>query len=412
MPTSTKRLLGALLRLTALLIGALVCLLVLARRGGRLPLVEVALLGSAASLLRLRHVVMRRGGPDNRPILTHVPGDSLILIALLRHGPEGALAVSLLTNVVSTARAWRGWFPGGTLAAASSLFYLPALAYLGGVIYEGLGGQRILAPADCARFFHDPRAVLLPLLSMMVVSSEIVNRLFQGFNLFLGRDVPLRETLADPGISFFDYLEALGGLLTLILWTAWGWSTLPFSALQQEALLLAARSHFERRDARREAASDPLTGAASSRALSENLRRRVSRRARLRPFALLFLDVDNLKQVNDRWGHALGDDLLRLVAEVAARHARPSDLVGRRSGDEFLIVLDAMDRAQAERAAMMLQSAIQQALDAETRFLVARAGVSVGIAVFPDDAREENALIGIADRQMYRNKKYRKSEPK
>ena len=166
---------------------------------------------------------------------------------------------------------------------------------------------------------------------------------------------------------------------------------------------------MERIESRREAESDPLTGPASWRGLENFLKRRMAASRRKQwPFALLFLDVDGLKIVNDQYGHAAGDALLRLVGECCRRHTRKGDLGGRRGGDEFLIVLDGLDRVQAEVVLARLRESVADTLPDHPQFAGA-AGVSAGLAAYPEDSESQDGLIACADRHMYADKEARRA---
>ena len=192
----------------------------------------------------------------------------------------------------------------------------------------------------------------------------------------------------------------------MLFWTQWGWATLPLTFLIYEALLMSGCNYFENLESSRHAESDTLTGLASWRKISRYLHRHIQQQ---QPFALLFLDVDGLKRVNDRFGHAAGDELLRVVGEACRLHARKGDIVGRRSGDEFLLALEGLDRPQAEAVLSRLQRGIEAELAARPEYAAAAAGASVGLALYPQDSQSEADLVEIADRQMYRNKRARKA---
>ncbi len=405
---SNKKGIGIALRWAGITIGAAICALVLVTRGLALPLGDILILGALASLCRRQEIVSRRAA-DGSPVMSFHPGDSFILIAMLRGGPDSALATALLTIFLSSLLSWKSWYPKGTLRSINNLFYFPALAWFGGYVYHWLGGQPILNIEDSGRFFQDPRTVILPLLGMLVVCTEIINRCYQAAIIWCFSNVPMIKTLTDPLFSFFDYVENLGSLLALVLWTAWGWPTVLFTFINAVALLMSAKSYFERLDARRAVEVDPLTGLASNRGLDNYLRRRVNRKDKSGAFALLYIDVDDLKGVNDRFGHACGDEMLRLVGETCRQQARDNDIVGRRGGDEFLVILDNLDRTAAEKVVARLQRAIQERINAHPQFSQANGGASIGLAVYPNDAHDAQALIELADRQMYANKRDRKS---
>ncbi|HEX8105002.1 MAG TPA: diguanylate cyclase [Solirubrobacteraceae bacterium] len=151
---------------------------------------------------------------------------------------------------------------------------------------------------------------------------------------------------------------------------------------------------------------DALTGLANRHALQERLDRATSRaRATGGALALLYVDLDAFKRINDSLGHAAGDELLRQVGDRLRGLVRPQDLLARQGGDEFLILLDALGR-DAEAVAGGVARRLVEAL--RRPFLVSGAqvqvGASVGIALFPRDSGDITALLRHADAAMYRAK--------
>jgi len=122
--------------------------------------------------------------------------------------------------------------------------------------------------------------------------------------------------------------------------------------------------------------------------------------------ALLFLDLDGFKPINDRHGHAAGDQVLVATAQRLTARLRRTDLVARLGGDEFLVALPALDRGTARERAQ--QVAAELAHDVGRPVVLggeqARVGVSVGISVFPGDGEDVATLLREADRQMYESK--------
>jgi len=400
----------------AMLWGMAVCGAVLGRHAAELLKPDVLLLAAGCAGLRCRTVVLRRGSNGSTE-LTHVQGASMVAVALLRDGPAAALAVTLLAGLGALPQQMhsiRKRSPHGRreglLAFTSEFFFTPALAWLGGTLYFRLGGISIHTLADSARFFGDPRAVLLPMLGALVLQTGVGECLYIDLLMYCKRMAQDRLSLVDPIRWSADPIEVLGGALILVLWTAFGWGTLPLTLLVNELLLLSARNYFAHRDARRDAECDPLTGLASWRKLDAVLQRRVARaRVSRVPFAVLFLDVDGLKRVNDRFGHAAGDDLLRAVGACCQAQARAGDVVGRRGGDEFLLILTGLDRGGAEKFSAGLQREIERTLAESRQFAQSAAGASIGLAVYPGDAFEAEQLVDAADRQMYVNKRARKA---
>ena len=155
---------------------------------------------------------------------------------------------------------------------------------------------------------------------------------------------------------------------------------------------------------RDQALTDSFTGLANRRAYEERMEEEILRAQRMgRSLALLLLDVDHLKQMNDTFGHAAGDQLLRAVADVLRSRTRGIDLAARLTGgDEFILILPETDRAGATVALERLMEGI-----AEQRIHGQSIQISAGIAVYPDDGRTEKDLRQHADDDLYQNKRRR-----
>ena len=120
--------------------------------------------------------------------------------------------------------------------------------------------------------------------------------------------------------------------------------------------------------------------------------------------ALLFLDLNHFKQINDRLGHGTGDQVLKNVAQALVKVVRRTDTVSRHGGDEFLILLnDVVDREDAAAVAQQLLAAI--GVPKRMGEHVLRLSASVGISLYPDDGEEAGVLIGRADAAMCRAKR-------
>jgi len=148
---------------------------------------------------------------------------------------------------------------------------------------------------------------------------------------------------------------------------------------------------------------DALTGIANRRFLEITLRSRLEEQRRYGwPFGLLFLDVDHFKSFNDRYGHDVGDQVLKMVAKTMTSCSRAFDVVGRWGGEEFIAIIANVEREQllavAERYRQMIE---HSGLELEGRTL--QVTVSVGAAgAFADDSSEQ--LLERADALMYRSK--------
>ncbi|MBF0093604.1 MAG: diguanylate cyclase [Alphaproteobacteria bacterium] len=156
---------------------------------------------------------------------------------------------------------------------------------------------------------------------------------------------------------------------------------------------------------RHRAFHDALTGLPNRALLEDRLNQSVARARRHDGgLAVLFLDLDGFKPINDRYGHHAGDELLRQVAVRLKDCVREVDTVARIGGDEFVVLLtDVTDCAGAGRAARMILDAFRQpfALDAT----IVSVGCSIGVAVFPLDGDDPASLLDNADAAMYEAKR-------
>lgn len=125
--------------------------------------------------------------------------------------------------------------------------------------------------------------------------------------------------------------------------------------------------------------------------------------------ALLYLDLDHFKEINDKYGHGAGDRVLQDVARRILESVRHTDFAARIGGDEFVVILPGVgDREEARRVADLLVGAIGQPTPFNGRNL--RVGASLGISIYPDDGAHTDALLKTADEDMYRSKLRRRSE--
>lgn len=154
---------------------------------------------------------------------------------------------------------------------------------------------------------------------------------------------------------------------------------------------------------RREAMSDAVTGVANRRSLERRLVHELARvRAGHGPLALLLIDLDRFKDVNDTLGHQAGDSVLSAVAVRLRRAVRPSDLVARLGGDEFVVLCPGADEPTAQGIADRVRATVTTELAVAGHRL--RPSVSVGIAVTRGDETAD-ALLARADATMYRAKR-------
>ena len=161
---------------------------------------------------------------------------------------------------------------------------------------------------------------------------------------------------------------------------------------------------------------DPLTGLPNRALLTDRVHQAISLAHRHgKHVAVLFLDLDGFKLINDSLGHSVGDWLLRAVADCLSSCVRGSDTVSRQGGDEFVVLLPEVDRA--EDAALMARRMLQAV--SEIRGLgkhELHVTTSIGVSVYPEDGRDAEMLVKNADTAMYRAKEngrqsYRFFEP-
>jgi diguanylate cyclase (GGDEF)-like protein/PAS domain S-box-containing protein len=151
---------------------------------------------------------------------------------------------------------------------------------------------------------------------------------------------------------------------------------------------------------------DSLTGLPNRLLFTDRLDQAISAAKRdCRQFALLYLDLNLFKPVNDRLGHAVGDELLKGVAARIRRAVRESDTVARVGGDEFTLILpDIAGREEAEGVAGKIVEALAVPFELGSPKQSVQSGTSIGIAIYPTDALDAEALIKAADAGMYRSK--------
>ena len=161
--------------------------------------------------------------------------------------------------------------------------------------------------------------------------------------------------------------------------------------------------------ARHDAVHDPLTGLPNRVLFNDRLEHGLAQARRHGwVLAVMFIDLDGFKKINDTHGHAAGDSVLKLVASRLSGSMRDDDTVSRQGGDEFLYLLTEVKNQQdlstvAEKILASIQSPCSVTVDGRT--INASVGASLGISIFPKDGATPQELIQSADTAMYRAKK-------
>jgi diguanylate cyclase (GGDEF)-like protein len=155
--------------------------------------------------------------------------------------------------------------------------------------------------------------------------------------------------------------------------------------------------------------TDPLTGLPNTRFMFLHIARELARADRLRAeVALVVMDLDEFKDINDTFGHHIGDRALREIAAVLRAAIRPYDICVRYAGDEFIVVISGCSREEAESKRRELQQAVDSVdLEVQPNVHVPMM-MSAGAAVFPHDGDSYEALLAVADSRMYRDKSERR----
>jgi diguanylate cyclase (GGDEF)-like protein len=170
-----------------------------------------------------------------------------------------------------------------------------------------------------------------------------------------------------------------------------------------------SESRAEERQSRHSALHDAVTGLPNLTLFNDRLRIALAQAARHAwRLAVMFIDLDDFKKVNDTRGHDVGDRVLQTVAQRLTATIRAGDTVGRRSGDEFLfLMLEVKDGADVVALATKISDSIAEAFEIEGAKMMVKA--SIGIALYPEDGRSARELLEHADAAMYAVKRQKKS---
>lgn len=155
------------------------------------------------------------------------------------------------------------------------------------------------------------------------------------------------------------------------------------------------------RELERQALVDGLTGLANRRFCADELTKEVARAQRFgEPLALVLIDIDDFKHVNDRWGHPTGDDVLKTFASTLQTNVREIDLAGRWGGEEFVLLLPGTDLEGGHELAERLRSALLHKVFLTLEGQSLHVTASFGIAAFPEAGTQEQ-LVAAADSALY-----------
>jgi len=156
---------------------------------------------------------------------------------------------------------------------------------------------------------------------------------------------------------------------------------------------------------------DPLTELPNARGFYMMLEQRIAECQRMNrePVAVVCMDIDDFKVVNDRYGHSIGDRLLASVAGVVRRELRQMDILTRYAGDEFVAIMPMASSKMAVSISERMRNAVEEQLFSVRTGTMVGLGVSLGVACFPDDGETSEELLSAAGRRMQTDKNSRKA---
>jgi diguanylate cyclase (GGDEF)-like protein len=339
-------------------------------------------------------------------------GALLLTLAICSHHFTAMGAAAVVPD--PTVRLSETALPSGLLAIAVALasFMIVVLA-LGGVALEVRERRRQELEADRMRGLANAAVE-----GLLIYDGETISTVNDNFVALVGRaradsivGTRLEQYLADPDARV-RLLQRENVLVETVLLDAGG-SEIAVEAIQRPVDLggkphraIAIRDLRARKEAERNilflAHHDALTGLPNRSTFDKKLDQEVEAALQSgRRLAVLCLDLDRFKEVNDLFGHAAGDRALQAVAKRITGLLDDSQMVARLSGDEFAIIVPGLTNpATAGRIAESVLEALQAAIDCTDQPV----GTSIGIAICPDDATDRHALLSHADTALYRAK--------
>jgi diguanylate cyclase (GGDEF)-like protein len=298
--------------------------------------------------------------------------------------------------------------------ASSNWFYY-------GIICVGIVGTILLRTNFLRQVTLPGAGVLVICLTLTSVMILVVTR----GEAALGDNVIVATTNVSAGVLYWKYFRHwTPGVITGVLgFLAWGAISILGIHPNSNPVSLSGPSEvaylptyfvavgmmltcLERQLEEREylAYHDALTGAPNRRLLADRLAQALARATRnSNKVALLMIDLDDFKAINDRFGHSFGDLMLRNVVDRLTGSIRRSDTLARIGGDEFVVVSDVSDSTGAKALASHLKSTFSIPLTVQKNPI--QIGISVGTALYPDDGVRPDELWAVADAAMYLSKR-------
>ncbi|WP_439887895.1 putative bifunctional diguanylate cyclase/phosphodiesterase [Pseudomonas sp. MBLB4123] len=221
--------------------------------------------------------------------------------------------------------------------------------------------------------------------------------------------VPMGSALLTQSAADGGQLALIVGCVTLLslgigLWAAWGDRAQEHKVREQlQVSTLISQLDLARASLQQVAQFDSLTELLNRQGLDEALGEKIqAHRQQGTPLAVMFLDIDHFKRINDSLGHAAGDEMLRVLAERINGVLRDKDVIARFGGDEFCVVASLIDNEEARHLAQRLLLRIKEPIVLDGRSIVMTS--SIGISLFPKDGESCEELIKHADLALYQSK--------
>ncbi len=331
--------------------------------------------------------------------------------------------IAFVASVAPKATTWRRQLVLGLVLGLPALVYLNALFWVGAkglyyaVIAGGLAAIAILLRVWYHRMtpYVATTGLAAATLAGLVIWTIALGKPECGIHIMLAA-----LNLLAAGLYWYHFRRPTAGVLTAVIGFV-GWSASFPAGILLPRLISSVRFQTEIwnipeylvafgmivtlleeqiRQSEHLAYHDALTGLPNRRLLQDRLLQALAHASRSgRKVAILLLDLDDFKQVNDTFGHRIGAAALQAVARRLSTRVRAADTLARTGGDEFMVVSEVAAPEGARTLASALESALLLPLDAEGRRV--RTGASVGYALYPDDGADADELCAAADRAMY-----------
>ena len=263
----------------------------------------------------------------------------------------------------------------------------------GGFVESSVSSAIIVIPILVYLFYGLKAGTIIAVIAPVVLAAQY------GLSYYLGFQFPNLAVQNDPFIQSVVPPMVVYVLLLCIV-----------AGYEYRQAILQTELKCEREKLAKLSEQDPLTEVANSRVLQKELSAAVqSSRAQDQNLAMLFLDLDGFKKINDTHGHAIGDAVLKVVARRLLDCARHTDLVARVGGDEFAILMRG-DLSRDNLQAVHQRLSAMLAIPIHHEGIVCRVGASIGIASYPQEVASPMDLLSRADNQMYAIKKLNKKQ--